>query len=840
LTIISQIGINHKGENLMEQETPEQNNQTLKIAIGIIAGTILFCIIVISGYFIIRNLLTDKPGTAGSINIVKPSVGETLDTNNLVLTAGLGVDIPGGNIIIQALDGDGNVLTEREAVLEGENVDSGGEGQWIAPLELTVQQDTSGSVRVVAPSPEEGEILAEASVDVIFLATKEISPIDADIQIIEPQNFAALDATQQIIVSGVGKGLPEGNVNVQALDSRGNVLTQESTTIQSPDAGTGGEGPWSLQLTFAAEPGTPGFIRAFSTSPSDGSTVAEDSIEVTYIKQPAPQPFITITEPPSGALLEIVNPITVKGTGASLPEDSLIVQALDASGNILAQQPTTIQPSDADSGGSGPWSVQLQVATEPGSMGSIRAFSKSPEDDSLIAEARIQVTFGKTPEVQPYITISEPIAGAVLDITNPITVKGMGRALPEGNLIVAALDSGGNVLTEQSTTLQSPDAGTGGEGPWSVQLTVSSTPGTSGTIRAYSTSPADGSIIAEATVQVTYGQTPAVQPFITITQPTSGTVLDIANPFTVNGMAGGLFEGNVVVQALDQSGNVLDEQATTIQSPDAGTGGQGPWETQLSVSVEPGAVGRVYAFSNSPEDGSTVASASVDVIYGEEQIPEEEVLLEEHLWLLQSYGTNSVIQGTQITAKFKDNQVSGSGGCNTYSGAYERTTTELTVGALSITQMSCSAPEGIMEQETQYFTLLQSSAFFNIDRILSIMDQSNEKTLVYDATVIGTIITTGEAVLPENSVAHVTLSDVSKADATAVVIGEQTINNPAGFPIPFQVTYDPEVIDQRYTYAIGVRITDESGTLLYINTRAYNVITQGNSSVVEVTVDSVE
>ncbi len=824
----------------MDQETPEQNNQTLKIAIGVIAGTILFCIIVIAGYFVIRNLLTEKPSTDGFINIVKPVEGETLDTNNLVLTAGIGANIPGGNIIIQALDVDGNVLTERETVLEGENVDSGGEGQWITPLELRLQQDTPGKVRVYAPSPEEGEILAESSVDIIFLATKEMPPVESNITITEPQNFAALDATQPIIINGVGKGLPEGNVNVQALDARGNVLTQESTTIQSPDAGTGGEGPWSVQLTFAAESGTAGHIRAFSTSPTDGSTIAEDSIEVTYIKQPTPQPFISITEPPSGASLEIVNPITVNGAGAGLPEGSLVVQALDASGNVLAQQPTTIQSPDAGTGGSGPWSVQLQVATQPGTTGSIRAFSKSLEDDSLIAEARIQVTFGKTPEIQPYITISEPIAGAVLDISNPITVKGMGRALPEGNLIVTALDSGGNVLAEQSTTIQSPDAGTGGEGPWSVQLTVPSSPGTPGSIRAYSTSPADGSTVAEAIVQVTYGQTPAVQPFITITQPTSGTVLDIANPFTVNGMAGGLFEGNVVVQALDGNGNVLDEQATTIQSPDAGIGGQGPWETQLTVSIEPGANGRIYAFSTSPQDGSTDASASVDVIYGEEQIPEEEVLLEEHLWLLQTYGTNTVLEDTYITAKFKDNQVSGTAGCNNYSGPYERNTTDLTVGSLSITQMSCSTPEGSMEQETQYLTLLQSSAFFNIDQKLSIMNQANEKTLVYDAAVIGTIITAGEAALPENSVVQVTLSDVSIADAEAVVIGEQIINNPSGFPIPFQVTYNPEVIDQRFTYAIGVRITDESGTLLYINTSAYNVITQGNQSVIEVTVDSQE
>jgi uncharacterized lipoprotein YbaY len=824
----------------MSQENPDLNNRTTKIAVGIIAGIVLFCIIVIAGYFVVRNILTPQTESQGFINIVKPAEGETLDTNNLILTAGVGTNIPRGNIIIQALDADGNLLVEQEAVLEGDNVETGGEGQWITPLQVKVQQDTPGQVRVLAPSQEDDEPLADSSVDVIFLATITETPLESNIAIIEPKDLAALDATQPIVVSGVGKGLPEGNVNVQALDARGNVLTQESTTIQSPEAGTGGEGPWQVTLTFAAEPGTPGHIRAFSTSPADGSTIAEDSIEVTYIKQPTPQPFITITEPPSGALLEIVNPITVKGTAAGLPEGNLVVQALDGSGNVLAQQPTTIQSPDAGSGEPGPWSVQLQVATEPGTTGSIRAFSQSPQDGSLIAEARIQVTFGKTPEVQPYITISEPVAGAVLDISNPINVKGMGRGLPEGSVIIAALDNSGNVLAEQSTTIQAPDAGTGGEGPWAVQLFVSVAQGTPGSIRAYSTSPADGSIVAEARVQVTYGQTPAVQPFITITEPTSGTVLDIANPFTVSGMAGGLFEGNVVVQALDGDGNVLTEQATIIQSSDAGIGGQGPWSTQLSVSIEPGSSGRIYAFSTSPQDGSTVASASVDVIFGEEQVPEETIVLEEHLWLLQSYSTNTVLPGTQITAKFKDNQVSGSSGCNTYSGSFERSTTNLTVGPLSVSQMTCTTPEGVMEQETQYLGLLQNSAFFSIDDQLAIMNEANEKIMIYDAAVVGTIVAQGEATLPENSIVQVTLSDVSLADAPAVVIGEQNINNPSDFPIPFQVTYDPDVIDQRFTYAIGVRITDDSDTLLYINTSAYNVITQGNPSVVEVIVESVD
>jgi len=139
----------------MTQQNPsqssEQSNQTLKIVMGVIAGTILFCIIVIAGFFIIRNLLTEKPSTEGYISIVKPAEGETLDTNNLVLTAGLGANIPGGNIIIQALDAEGDVLTERETVLEGENIDSGGEGQWITPLELKVQEDTPDKFESMLP-----------------------------------------------------------------------------------------------------------------------------------------------------------------------------------------------------------------------------------------------------------------------------------------------------------------------------------------------------------------------------------------------------------------------------------------------------------------------------------------------------------------------------------------------------------------------------------------------------------------------------------------------------------------------------------------------------------------
>lgn len=101
--------------------------------------------------------------------------------------------------------------------------------------------------------------------------------------------------------------------------------------------------------------------------------------------------------------------------------------------------------------------------------------------------------------------------------------------------------------------------------------------------------------------------------YIQIEQPQDGAVLDPS--VTVSGKAAGMFEGNVVVQVLSLEGNVLAEKATTIDSPDAGIGGEGPWAVQLEVDVETDTSGFIYAFSPSPVDGSHAASAKVQVLF---------------------------------------------------------------------------------------------------------------------------------------------------------------------------------------------------------------------------------
>lgn len=79
------------------------------------------------------------------------------------------------------------------------------------------------------------------------------------------------------------------------------------------------------------------------------------------------------------------------------------------------------------------------------------------------------------PVVQPaFLTITSPPANAVLPHT--FVVSGHGGNLPEANVVVHVKDEHGLELAIQSTILQGPNVGVGGEGDWSVQFTLASLP----------------------------------------------------------------------------------------------------------------------------------------------------------------------------------------------------------------------------------------------------------------------------------------------------------------------------------------------------------------------------
>jgi hypothetical protein len=435
------------------------------------------------------------------------------------------------------------------------------------------------------------------------------------------------------------------------------------------------------------------------------------------------QAMIAITEPDQGQVVGIDKPVRVQGKGVGLTEGNVVVEALDWQGNVLDRQPATLQGPDVGTGGEGTWSTELTIEVEPGTAGKIWAYHPSPLDGSIVAEDSVEVSLGRTAAVESYIRIDEPIQGALLDTTGPIGVRGSGAGLIEGNVVVEALDWQGNVLDRQPATLQGPDVGTGGEGTWSTELTVEAAPGTAGRIWAYNPSPLDGSIVAEDSVDVSLGQTPSVESYIKIDTPSQGTTMDVSQPIQVSGTGAGLPEGNVVVVAADQNGDVLAEQPTTLQGPDVGTGGAGTWSVELAVPASGQTPGYIAAFSTSPKQRDFVASDHVEVTFA------GEYMLEGTTWLL-----DKTIPGSEITALFTNGQVSGSAGCNTYQGTYRSTRAAgrntIEFGPLATTRMMCDEP--LMDQEGLYLAALESATEYTIEGFALSIEFPGGTLLFYD------------------------------------------------------------------------------------------------------------
>lgn len=444
------------------------------------------------------------------------------------------------------------------------------------------------------------------------------------------------------------------------------------------------------------------------------------------------------------------------------------------------------------------------------------------------------------PAAGPFITITEPEEGAVLDISQPVTVRGQGGALFEGNLVVEVRDASGNILAQKSTIVQSPEAGTGGQGPWEVQLPISAAPGTPGQVVAYATSAADGSLVAEDRVSVSLGSPPEGEVFIQIDTPVTGAELDVTTPIGVRGTAGGLFEGSLVVQALDVEGGLIAQEITTVQAEDAGIGGSGPWSANLNVELQADSPGKITAFSVGPDGGTVMASTTVEVNFIYPEAPAEAVQIEDHLWLLESLNRAPILPGSRVYLEFANARVSGSAGCNSYDAPYRRTADTLEVGDLATTKRSCEQPEGVMEQEAAYVSALQNSAVYLVqDGQLVIENADGAEVLRYRAAVIGELMAE-QAELPADAVITVQLQDTSLADAPAVVLGEQSPENPGAFPIPFAVTYDPEQIQPQNQYTLSARIESRDGALLYTNTEVVPVITRGAGSNINLPVAPVQ
>ena len=102
-----------------------------------------------------------------------------------------------------------------------------------------------------------------------------------------------------------------------------------------------------------------------------------------------------------------------------------------------------------------------------------------------------------------------------------------------------------------------------------------------------------------------------------------------------------------------------------------------------------------------------------------------------------------------------------------------------------------------------------------------------------DTSVEGTVSYRERLALTPGATLVVELRDVSLADAASILIASQTIFNPGQVPIEYSVEYDEADIDPRRTYSINATIYESDGRMAFTNDTAYEVITRGNPSRVD-------
>lgn len=85
--------------------------------------------------------------------------------------------------------------------------------------------------------------------------------------------------------------------------------------------------------------------------------------------------------------------------------------------------------------------------------------------------------------------------------------------------------------------------------------------------------------------------------------------------------------------------------------------------------------------------------------------------------------------GSSVTLKFEDGTVSGSAGCNRFTGDYEASGESLSIKPLATTRMACDAE--LMEQEQRFLAALQSATTWSVFRgMLDVHRTDGERVLM--------------------------------------------------------------------------------------------------------------
>lgn len=211
------------------------------------------------------------------------------------------------------------------------------------------------------------------------------------------------------------------------------------------------------------------------------------------------------------------------------------------------------------------------------------------------------------------IQILQPGPGS--RVVSPIRLSGIADPTFEQSLAVTLLLADGTELVTVPTQIQ---ADIGQRGPFSVEIPFSITGEQQGFVQVYADSARDGGIIHLASVGVTLAEDGAEN--IIVAEPAPERIF-ISSPGQGEAISGGTahiegfalagFEQTLVVDVLDQEGNVIGSQPLIVQAPDLGQ--PGPFEADVPYTLTTPGAGRIVVRDPSPAFGGDVHVNSVEV-----------------------------------------------------------------------------------------------------------------------------------------------------------------------------------------------------------------------------------
>ncbi len=207
--------------------------------------------------------------------------------------------------------------------------------------------------------------------------------------IIKPGNGTEFESTAFLDVTGSARAMPNDDVIVFFVDQGRNIYGSACAQLGPPnDANIK---TYQTRMTAPVNTVTDGKVIAVVLG-DDGTAAGSAGVFATA-KPDKDDRHVTIEEPGNRCVITNPTSFTVEGSAQGGFENNIVVQAQDASGNVLAEQITGYSSSTA--GGPGAWSATLSVNVAVGTEGRLVAFSPDPAGGSPISSQTYTVFYGE-------------------------------------------------------------------------------------------------------------------------------------------------------------------------------------------------------------------------------------------------------------------------------------------------------------------------------------------------------------------------------------------------------------------------------------------------------------